>query len=107
MKALEALLDYEQADEEGVMVLASRQAIHEVAADLKRLVGAIQTYAAIQPLDLKIRDDLRAIAGQKHTHVRNIGGGGDQCLICQRDLRDEVHFRAALSDNRDNGNGDG
>lgn len=29
--ALNALLDYQQADEEGIMVLVSRQAIHEVA----------------------------------------------------------------------------
>lgn len=29
--ALNALLDYRQADEDGVMVVTSRQAIHEVA----------------------------------------------------------------------------
>lgn len=34
--ALNALLAYQQADEDGVMVLASRQAIHEVADDLGR-----------------------------------------------------------------------
>ena len=33
-QALEALLAYQQADEGGVMVLVSRQAIHEVAARL-------------------------------------------------------------------------
>lgn len=36
-EALEALLSYEQADLEGVMVLASRQAIHEVADELASL----------------------------------------------------------------------
>lgn len=30
-EALEALLDYEQADADGVMVLASREAIHVIA----------------------------------------------------------------------------
>lgn len=34
--AIEALLDYQQADMEGVMVLASRQAIHEVCDALRR-----------------------------------------------------------------------
>ncbi len=35
--ALAALLDYEQADHDGVMVLASRQAIHEVIDGYARL----------------------------------------------------------------------
>ena len=37
MKALEALLNYQQADEEGIMVLVSRQAIHEAADEIERL----------------------------------------------------------------------
>jgi hypothetical protein len=41
-EAIEALLSYQQADMEGVMVLTSRQAIHEVADELKRLRGAAQ-----------------------------------------------------------------
>jgi hypothetical protein len=36
-EAIEALLSYQQADMEGVMVLTSRQAIHEVADELKRV----------------------------------------------------------------------
>lgn len=32
--AVKALLNYQQADEDGVMVLVSRQAIHEVVAQL-------------------------------------------------------------------------
>ena len=36
-EAIEALLAYRQADMEGVMVLTSRQAIHEVADELRRL----------------------------------------------------------------------
>jgi len=32
-----ALLNYTQADEDGVMVLVSRQAIHEVSAEITRL----------------------------------------------------------------------
>jgi hypothetical protein len=35
--ALEALLNYSQADQDGIMVMASRQAIHEVADELTRL----------------------------------------------------------------------
>jgi len=36
-EAIEALLAYQQADMEGVMVLTSRQAIHEVADEIKKL----------------------------------------------------------------------
>lgn len=43
-KALEALLNYQQADEDGVMVLASRQAIHEVAARLAEADALIRGY---------------------------------------------------------------
>lgn len=38
-KAIAALLAYQQADEDGVMVLVSRQAIHEVTAEYLRLHG--------------------------------------------------------------------
>ena len=40
--ALAALLGYQQSDEDGVMVLASRQAIHEVAARLTELEAALK-----------------------------------------------------------------
>jgi hypothetical protein len=35
--ALKALLNYSQADQDGVMVLVSRQAIHEVSDEIARL----------------------------------------------------------------------
>lgn len=35
--ALTALLNYQQADMDGTMVLVSRQAIHEVAAEIEEL----------------------------------------------------------------------
>lgn len=34
--AIEALLSYQQADEDGVMVITSRQVIHEVVADIEQ-----------------------------------------------------------------------
>lgn len=40
--AVDALLDYSQLDEDGVMVAASRQAIHEVVDDNKRLRAALE-----------------------------------------------------------------
>ena len=47
--ALKALMEYRQADEEGIMVLVSRQAIHEVAdlytaqqAEIDRLREALE-----------------------------------------------------------------
>jgi hypothetical protein len=39
--ALNALMDYEQADADGVMVLVSRQAIHEVVAEYKVLTSKL------------------------------------------------------------------
>ena len=45
-EAIEALLSYQQADMEGVMVLTSRQAIHEVADELKRVRSHAQCDAA-------------------------------------------------------------
>lgn len=42
MSALKALLTYQQADENGVMVLASRQAIHEVADQVASLRHALE-----------------------------------------------------------------
>lgn len=42
-EALKALLSYQQADEDGVMVLASRQAIHEVADHLEKLRRTLES----------------------------------------------------------------
>ena len=56
---------------------------------------ALRRYAAIQPIDLKsmgeIQNDLRAIAGDRHTHSNMIGS--DECLLCGHDLRHEIHRR--------------
>lgn len=41
-EAIEALLAYRQADMEGIEVLTSRQAIHEVADELRRMRGVAQ-----------------------------------------------------------------
>lgn len=41
-EALKALLNYEQADEEGVMVLASREAIHVVSGELDTALTRIR-----------------------------------------------------------------
>ena len=43
--ALKALLAYQQADEDGVMVLASRQAIHEVAESHDKLRRTLEQHA--------------------------------------------------------------
>lgn len=44
-EAVKALLNYRQADEEGIMVLTSRQAIHEVAARIEQLEAALREHA--------------------------------------------------------------
>lgn len=43
--ALQALLAYQQADEDGVMVLTSRQAIHEVADSYETLRRTLEQHA--------------------------------------------------------------
>lgn len=42
IEAVKALLNYQQADEDGVMVLTSRQAIHEVVARIEQLEAALR-----------------------------------------------------------------
>ncbi len=45
--AQEALLSYQQADQDGVMVLVSRQAIHEVLNEIEvREKAAVRRFAA-------------------------------------------------------------
>ena len=53
-KATEALQGYIQQDEEGVMVLTSRQAIHEVISENERLRAALSAMLSIDvgPCDL-------------------------------------------------------
>ena len=63
-------------------------------ADYERVTRAVRNYASHQPLDLMtpgdIQRDLLAIAGDKHRHRASIGS--DDCLVCGRDLRHEVHL---------------
>ena len=56
MTALEALKDYQQADEEGIMVLASRQAIDETVARVEALEKLVE--AASRGVNIDRRDDL-------------------------------------------------
>ncbi len=44
--ALEALRAYQQADEDGVMVLVSRQACDECAAEIERLRADLQDFGS-------------------------------------------------------------
>lgn len=61
--AIEALLAYQQADDDGVMVLASRQAIHEVADQVSSLQRAIAAIRAA--LDGGDAPELAGIADQR------------------------------------------
>ena len=45
-KALKALLDYQQMDEEGIMVLTSREAIHEVSDTITALRKEVEELRA-------------------------------------------------------------
>lgn len=68
-EAIEALLSYQQADMEGVMVLTSRQAIHEVADELKRVRSHAQDANG---------NGLRHILQRVHNvMVKDIEGGDD------------------------------
>ena len=57
---------------------------------------ALRQYATTQPLDQitahELQCDLLAIAGDEHVHVKSIFHR-DQCAICCRDIRDEIHTR--------------
>lgn len=44
-EAVKALLGYQQADQDGVMVLTSRQAIHEVADGYEKLRRTLEQHA--------------------------------------------------------------
>jgi hypothetical protein len=64
-------------------------------SDYERLKSAILRYARHHPLDLRtlreFQEDLLSIAGKPHQH-RNRGlVGDDSCLLCGRDLSDDVH----------------
>ena len=43
-RALKALLDYGQADEDGVMCIVSRQAVHEVANEIEELRATLEMW---------------------------------------------------------------
>jgi len=60
---------------------------------MNRLEKALRHYVAVELSDAnyyELRDDLLAIAGESHAHVAG-GRYVDQCRLCFRDLRDEVH----------------
>ena len=61
-RALDALLDYRQADEDGVIVLVSRQAVHEVEDEVKRLRGALEVIAATGIADPNSNERLHILA---------------------------------------------
>lgn len=61
--ALAALLGYQQADEDGVMVFASRQAIHEVAARLSAAEAEIERLkGALEAIDKKADEPMADVA---------------------------------------------
>jgi hypothetical protein len=62
-EAIEALLAYQQADMEGVMVLTSRQAIHEVADELRRLRDPAQ--ATLWPDIKQLHDAIAECIGRE------------------------------------------
>ena len=64
-KALEALLDYRQLDAAGVVVKASRQAIHEVADEVARLEDRVATF-------LLETEDLWEVIIAKHGQIERL-----------------------------------
>lgn len=81
--AMKALMSYQQADEEGIMVLVSRQAIHEVA-DL---------HDAVKAESERLREDIRYIS-QDDLHNRLTPRIADVAYTA---------FRIAKSANADDG----
>ena len=73
--------------------------IERLRAENQRLTQAVRSYASHHPLNLKsprqIQYDLLAICGDKHMHV---AGRHEECAICQRNFRDDVHIRAGEGD---------
>ncbi|MCW5605996.1 MAG: hypothetical protein KIT18_15755 [Burkholderiales bacterium] len=69
-----------------------------LAAEKARICNALGHFATHAPLDVMsprdIQRSLFAICGSPHVHVRSIGS--DQCDLCLRDLRHEVHIREAV-----------
>ena len=61
-KALEALLDYQQSDADGVAVEVSRQAVHEVADEVARLEDRVATF-------LQETEGLREVIITKHEQI--------------------------------------
>ena len=78
-KALEALLDYRQLDAAGVVVEASRQAIHEVAAEIERLEARnARLLEALKRLLANIRCECSQFIGGLPPKF----GGGRKCDYC-------------------------
>lgn len=68
--ARQALVQYEQADENGVMVLASRQAIDEVSAGLLALRAELDAMRGVVEAAEAVRKDLIQRAGLEPEYVR-------------------------------------
>lgn len=68
--ALQALLAYQQADQDGVMVLTSRQAIHEVAESYEKLRRTLEVHA-----------------------VKNRGGPFWRCEYCEAMSQTPIAFK--------------
>lgn len=66
----------------------------------KTIERALRQYADLGMFDGRsmrgIQVDLRAIAGDKHIHRASIGS--DECILCCRYLRDEIHLRSSTRD---------
>ena len=63
--------------------------------DNSRIQRAVQHMADHAPIAImypsRVQGRLRAIAGERHRHVRSLQG--DLCDWCLHDLRDGVHLR--------------
>ena len=90
-QAIEYLLDYRQADEEGIMVLASRQAIEEVVAALNDTLHArAQAEARAEEAERLIREGVEWMEAVLSAFAKN-GIGED---------RGEEHLSQQIAEHR-------
>jgi hypothetical protein len=72
-EALKALLAYQQADEDGVMVLTSRQAIHEVAKRYDRLLKKLtEIHEIAQDANMAAWEKIDNIAATASSALSNL-----------------------------------
>jgi hypothetical protein len=96
MTALEALLGYQQADEDGVMVLVSRQAIHEVANELKRA----RANAEYWRLAAERRDNRRGLTGLDVPEARTLDAPETRLIDAAPDLLAALTIAQAQGEDR-------